>query len=288
MGTIVPVIPFVGELKTVGKLGKSTLLALDVAQVVSNVTVVTAEGVAQIRALRDQQIAEVARLQGEVNTLRAQGDSSLELKQKEAELAAAIKQAQTVAQDVFVEMAKNGAVMMMTPLAFNHMLKKFAKTGTAHDLAESELFVKGDKGEQPHYKPETGKIHGDPDLLTPELTARLQEQWTLDIYAKHADAANVLGVKPHEVVIKTDKNATKTTIKKNDAGIWEITTPEGHPHEKLLDEVWAARKQLPDAPQERPAATATMSPSHSTLPLLSRTTTCAWYAGSSLPGNVPA
>lgn len=247
------IIPFAGELKAVGRLGKTTLFALDVAQIAKNVIVMTAEGGSQVRALRDQQVKKIAGLQAEVEALRKQSDSSLELGAKERELQEAITEAQHIASDVFVEMGKNGAVMMMAPLAFNHMLKGFAKTSGA-ELAKSDLFVEGGKGETPHYHPKTGKIHGDPSLLTPELTAKLNEAWTMDVYAKYADAANVLGVAPHELVLQRDPKVTKTTAKKNTAGIWEVTAPEHATHEQILEGIWHERQQLPDAPVERPKA----------------------------------
>jgi hypothetical protein len=248
------IVPFAGELKSVGRLGKTTLFALDVAQVATNVIVVTEQGVAQVRALRDQQVTKIAMIQREVEDLRKQNDSSVELRGKERELAEEIKAAQSIATEVFLEMGKSGAVMLMAPLAFNHMLKGFAKTGAGADLAKSDLFVEGHKGETPHYDPITGKIRGDSSLLTPELSSKLSEAWTMDVYAQHADAANVLGVTPHQVVIKRDPKATKTTIKQNAEGIWEVTAPEKRPVASVLDDIWGERKKLPDAPLDRPAA----------------------------------
>lgn len=247
------IVPFAGELKTVGKLSKTTLFAISAAQVATTAVVFTAEGVTEVRALRDEQIQRTAKLQQEVDELRKNSDSSLELKAKEHELQESITEAQQIANKVFAKMASQGLVMLMAPLAFNHMLEGFAHT-SAHDFAKSDLFVEGSKGETPHYNAETGKVHGDSSMLTPDLTAKLNEAWTLDVYAKHADAANVLGVKTHEVVIKRDPKATKTTAVKNKEGIWEITTPEKETQAHMLDELWRERQKQPDAPVDRPTA----------------------------------
>ena len=245
-------VPFASEIKAVGKLGKTTLFALDAAQISTNVIVMTAEGLQQIKLLRDQQVKHVAQLQQEIEDLRNRNDSSLELKAKERELNEAIIEAQNTAGSVFKDMAGQGAIMLMMGPLFNHMLKGYH--GGSASLAKSEMFVEGAKGEVPHYNPETGKIHGDSKLLTPELTASLNEMWTMDVYAKHADAANVLGVSPHEVMNKRSKDAKATTVKKNADGSWEITTPEGRPHQSMLDDVWRERQKLADAPRERPKA----------------------------------
>ena len=247
-------VPFLGEMKAVGKLGKTTLFALDAAQVSTTVVVLTDQGLAQVRAIRDEHVLEIARLQQEIEELRRVNDSNPQIAVKERELKEKIAEAQKVSSKVFADMAKNGAVMLMAPMAFNHMLRGFAK-GTGTDLAKTDLFVE-QKGVKPHYNPDTGKIHGDSSKLTPELMAKLQEAWTLDVYAQHADAANLLGVRTEEVVITRDASVSATTIKKNDKGVWEVSVPAKRKRADMLDDIWRERQKLPDAPGERPKALA--------------------------------
>ena len=134
----VDILPFLGKLTQVGHFAGKALFAVDAVQAATNVLVMTGDGVAQVSHLRTQFVAEVARVTDEIDQLRAVNDSDPRIAGKEAEHAALIAKARNAGKEVFADMAQSGAVMMMVPVAFNHLLNGAAAARSAERATHGE------------------------------------------------------------------------------------------------------------------------------------------------------
>src|SRR6185295_2450772 len=67
----------------------------------------------------------------------------------------------------------SGAVMLVAPVVFNHLINGIAAR-TANELEAAGLFVH-ERGVEPHYNPATGKIHGDRRRLDDAKIKALQD-----------------------------------------------------------------------------------------------------------------
>lgn len=244
-------LPFAGKLTKAGELAGVALFAVDAAATTSNVVVMTEQGMRQVAELRDGDIKEIAKLQSEIAEKKRVNDSDPEIATKQKELDEKIKTAQGRSKEVFEEMAKSGAVMMITPVVFNHMLNGVGKLRTAN-LEESGLFVH-EPNREPYYDPSTRTVRGDRGKITEAKLKAIRERYFLDMYREHAEVGRLLGVPPEQVAIQYKKGQGKVTVERNADGIYEVTAPEGTKPEQIRDEVWAQKEKSPNAPKDRPA-----------------------------------
>jgi hypothetical protein len=235
-------LPFLGRLTKAGRLGGAVLFALDVAQTATSVVVMTDHGLAQVSALRDGFVTDIARLSEEIEHLRRVNDSDPRIAEKERQRADLIGKARRQAAETFKAMAATGAVMLFTPVAFNHLVNG-APTRAVRELEAAGALVH-ERGVEPHYRPETGRIHGDRGRLDDTKLAALQGAYDADVYRRHTEVGQLLGVTAELVAIVRKPGLSRTAITKRPDGSWEIAAPEGRPHGKILDDVRGQRVPL--------------------------------------------
>ncbi|HWO21740.1 MAG TPA: hypothetical protein VNO30_23380 [Kofleriaceae bacterium] len=238
-------LPFLGRLTKAGKLGGAALFAIDVAQMATNVVVLTDRGVQQVRDLRNGLIRDIARLAEEIEHLRRVNDSDPRIAEKERQKAELIGKARRQAAETFTAMAASGAVMLFTPVAFNHLVNG-APTRAARALEAAGVLVH-EPGVEPHYRPDTGRIHGDRARLDDAKLAALQSAYDADVYRRHTEIGQLLGAAPEQIAIVRKPGLSRTAMTKRPDGSWEITAPEGRPHGKLLDDIRGQRTPLKTA-----------------------------------------
>lgn len=127
------VLPFVGRMTRVGRLGGKTVFALDVAQVAANVLVLTDQGIQQVQRLRTDYVERIADLDEEIAERKRINASDPLIREKQAERDRLVINARGAAATVFESMAASGAAMLLTPIALNHIVSRGPARG-ADDL----------------------------------------------------------------------------------------------------------------------------------------------------------
>jgi hypothetical protein len=238
-------LPFLGRLTKAGRFGGTALFAIDVAQMATSVVVLTDRGVQQVSDLRDGLITDIARLAEEIEHLRRVNDSDPRIAEKERQKAELIGKTRRQAAETFKSMAASGAVMLFTPVAFNHLVNG-APTRAARALEAAGVLVH-EPGVEPHYRPETGRVHGDRARLDDAKLAALQSAYDADVYRRHTEVGQLLGAAPEQIAIVRKPGLSRTAVTKRPDGSWEIMAPEGRPHGKILDDIRGQRTPLKTA-----------------------------------------
>ncbi|HEX8106433.1 MAG TPA: DUF4157 domain-containing protein [Kofleriaceae bacterium] len=239
-------LPYVGELKVVANMGKVAMYTLEGVTIAGMGVLMTLDGVEQIRKLRDKDISEIGKLDEEVRELERTNPSDPTLPAKKAQLEAMIRQAQDRSTEVIQDMAKSGAVMLVQMAALKGLQAHMTNASIASLKAEG--LYEHAPGVEPHYDAKTGRIVGDEAKLDPGKISKLKQQYTVDMAAKQAELANVLGTEKIEVT----RGGDKITVTKDGDG-YKVQIPNDKPFSEAIDEAWKARKAMdPKAPADRP------------------------------------
>ncbi len=240
-------LPYIGEVKAVAQLGKVAMYTLDGVMIAGQAVLMTLDGVEQIRRLRDKDISEVAELDSQVREIERTNPSDPQLPSLKKTLDQRIKDAQDESTRVLAEMAKSGSVLLVQMAALKG-LQTHMTTRSVEGLKADGIFEHVDHLE-PRYDPTTGTIRGDQSKLDTGTLAKLQQSYALDMAAKQAELANVLGTDKVEVTRNGD--AIRVT---QDGDGYKVELPKDRPFKEALDEAWKFRKASdPKAPAERPA-----------------------------------
>jgi hypothetical protein len=239
-------LPYVGEIKVVANMGKVAMYTLEGVTIAGMGVLMTLDGVEQIRKLRDKDISEIGKLDEEVRELERTNPSDPTLPAKKAQLEAMIKQAQDRSTEVIQDMAKSGAVMLVQMGALKGLQAHMTNASIASLKAEG--LYEHAPGVDPRYDARTGRIVGDEAKLDAGKISKLKQQYTVDMAAKQAELANVLGTDKIEVT----RGGDKVTVTKDGDG-YKVQVPTDKPFSEAIDEAWQARKALdPKAPADRP------------------------------------
>ncbi|MEO8705805.1 MAG: DUF4157 domain-containing protein [Kofleriaceae bacterium] len=238
-------LPYIGEMKQVAALGKTAMYTLEGITLAGNAVMMTIDGVQQIRELRDRDISEIAKLDSEIRQLEHDNKSDPTLPDKRKQLDTMIANAQAEATRVLESMAKSGAIML-TQMAGLKALQTHMTNSSVEALRSEGRFVDG-HGE-PVYDPHTGTIRGDAKLMDTGKLAKLKQSYSMDMAAKQAELANVLGTDN----ITITRGGEKVTVTKDGDG-YKVEIPLEKSFADALDEAWTARqKHDPNAPKTRP------------------------------------
>jgi hypothetical protein len=242
-------LPFIGELKPIAEMGKVARYALEGATIAGMGAIMTVQAIETIRQIRDQQVTEVAKLDGEIRERERTNPSDPQLPVLRAQLEAKVKEAREVSAKVFMQVAESGAIMLVQMAALKSLERNMAAKSIA-SMKEEGLFSHVD-GAEPHYDPKTGTIKGDEakvGKLKPEDVAKLKQAYSLDMAAKQAELANVLGTDN----VTVTRGGSKVTITK-DGEVYKVEIPTEKPFSEAIDEAWNFRKANdPNAPATRP------------------------------------
>ena len=243
-------LPYVGELKAVATAGKVARYALEGVTIAGMGTIMTVQAIESIRQIRDGQITEIAKLDGDIRELERTNPSDPKLAGMRADLDAKIKAAQKVSAQVFQQLAESGAIMLVQMAALKAIESNMAAKTVAS--MKSEGLFHPSEGIEPHYDPKTGTIRGDETKLgkmKPDEIAKLKIAYATDMAAKQAEMANVLGTDK----VKITRGGEKITIKPDGEGGYTVEIPTEKPFNEALDEAWKTRKATdPKAPADRP------------------------------------
>ncbi|HEX2571372.1 MAG TPA: DUF4157 domain-containing protein [Polyangia bacterium] len=217
-------LPYVGEMKVVANFGKTAMYALEGVMIAGQAVLMTAQGVQMVRQLRDRDVSQIAQLNARITELERVNPSHPDLGPLRRERDQLIVAAQNRATEVFQDMAAQGAILLLPPLAFNRASKALTKTKITH-LTEEGVFRQR-PGQQPSYDPATGTIHGDPNTLTAAELDKLLRTRNTDLAARQADLGKLLG--SDRVTVKTGGKGEQVRIRRGDDGSYTVEIPAGH------------------------------------------------------------
>jgi hypothetical protein len=243
------VLPVIGEFKALSIAAKTAatgvravstadkviLYGLQGVTVGGMLVLMTAEGLEQCRKLRDGDITEVAAIMAELEEARKANPNSPRVADLEQKLNAASTRALNRSAEVFADMAKSLAIILVPTATMSKIRGALAgKTLTA--LMDEGKFVHQD-GVAPHYDPVDGVMKGDKSKVTPEVIEGLKQQYSTDQGIKQLQLEKIAG--SDKVEIRYSKTAKAVSVAVDPAtGITTVEAPVGMPFERVLKDAW--------------------------------------------------
>jgi hypothetical protein len=243
-------IPYAGTLKRVQSAGKAALYTIDGLVIGGQAVLMTLEGVEQVRRLRERDIGKIAELDEWVRETARTNPSHPDLARRKADLARLVEETRNRGVEMFQEMARQGAMMVLPAVALGQISRRLTAS-RVRGLIDEGHFVDR-PGEKPRYDPTSGRMYGDAARITAAELAALQKAHGAHGALRLGEIANVLGT---DAVTVTRKRGAITVEKQADGGYLVNAPPEAALAD-VLDEAWRVRSREPGAPPERPARVA--------------------------------
>lgn len=211
------VLPYLGQARAFANFGKTTLFVIDGIEIGADVVMMTVEGMDQLRKLRDQNISEIAKEYEWVQMMEKNNNySHPDYAARKAALTKKIEETRNLGNTIFAQMAVEGAIMLASPVAFNHIAAR-ARRSEPGTLIADELWIQKD-GSQPKYDPKSGKIVGDKNNYEPAKLKKAAADMEADITKQQARYADILG---------TGKERVSILREGSELEVVRFETPEG-------------------------------------------------------------
>lgn len=214
-------LPYVGQVKKFATIAKTLRYVIDGVQIAGQMVIVTSDALQQLSKLRNEDISEIARLHAWVEETKKLNPSHPGLAEKEKELEQKIEETRRRSVQVFTDLAISGAIMLVTPVVFNHIQALTAKSDVGVLIKEG-LFIHK-KGVKPHYDPVRGLMVGDKSMVGSLELEELGQQYAAHMTRHHSELAATFETSPEKIRIKRDGH--KVAVRRGKDGTVEITIP---------------------------------------------------------------
>ena len=218
----VQLLPYLGNARFIGQVGGKALLAIDGINVGIGVVAMTLEGQRLLTHLRDLHVREIAREQAAIAELERINPADPTLAARKQALQKRIVAARAEATKLFAQMMRDTALMVLTPLVFNHIQNRARLRGSA-SLIDDGAMVHAD-GKTPAYDPATNRIVGDTKHLDEPSLGRARAQLEAELWSYRGRLAELLGTERSRVAVHFGKRSKVTRM---DAGEYAVTVGKG-------------------------------------------------------------
>jgi hypothetical protein len=250
-------LPYAGQIKKFATIAKTMRYIIDGIQIAGQMVTVTSDALQQLSNMRNQDIAEISMLHQWVEKTKKLNPSHPELAAKEKELENKIKQVRKRSEQVFQDLAVSGAIMLVTPMVFNH-IQSLTANGDVDALIREGLFVH-ERGVEPHYDPDRGLMIGDKSKVGSLELEELGFKYTADMTRYHSDLAAALGTSPEK--IRINRNGKDVAVKRGNDGTVEITIPRETTIKEGIEAAKLKAGEKPPVPQAEVSKPEAQSPS---------------------------